>query len=345
MKKNVLTGDRPTGQLHIGHYVGSLLNRLELQKNPDYQQFVFIADLQALTDNYAKSKMVAKNVLEVACDYLAVGLDPQVSTLFIQSLVPELSELTVLLLNFVTLSRLQRNPTIKEEIKQKNFGQSVPTGFLVYPISQAADILAFNTSIVPVGEDQKPLIEQTVEIVRSFNNTYGEILIEPKCLVSANKVSRRLPGIDGKAKMSKSLNNAIYLADDLDTIKEKVMKMYTDPNHLKVSDPGQTKDNPVFMYLEAFVRDEHFKIYLDEYKNFEELKSHYERGGLGDVKVKKFLINVLNHELEPIRNRRQHYMNNPEEVMRILKDGSEKARILAKETLLKIKRAMGIDYE
>lgn len=345
MKKIVLTGDRPTGKLHIGHYVGSLLNRLEFQKDSNYQQFVFIADLQALTDNYAKSKQVASNVFEVACDYLSVGLDPNISTLFIQSLVPELSELTVLLMNFVTLSRLQRNPTIKEEIKQRNFGQSIPTGFLAYPISQAADILAFNTSIVPVGEDQKPLIEQTNEIVRSFNNTYGDILIEPQCLVSTNKVARRLPGIDGKAKMSKSLNNALYLSDDFDTIKEKVMKMYTDPNHLKVSDPGQTENNPVFMYLEAFVRDEHFNLYLNEYANLDELKAHYQRGGLGDVKVKKFLINVLNHELEPIRTKRQYFVNHPDEVMNILIEGSKKARIVASQNLMKIKKAMGISYE
>lgn len=344
MKKIVLTGDRPTGRLHIGHYVGSLSKRLQLQEDKKYQQYVFIADLQALTDNASNSKFVADNVLEVACDYLATGLDPKKTTLFIQSLVPELTELTVLLMNFVTLSRLQRNPTVKEEIKNKNFGSSIPTGFLVYPISQAADILAFKTDIVPVGEDQSPLIEQTREIVKSFNNIYGEVLKYPNSLISENQAQRRLPGIDGKQKMSKSMGNAIYLADSEKEIMDKVMKMYTDPNHIKATDPGNTKDNTVFIYLDAFAKDEHFKLYCNDYKNLAEMKNHYEKGGLGDVKVKKFLFNVLNHELEPIRKRRAYYENHPDEVMDILFKGSKKAQKVARKTLNEIKKAMGLLY-
>lgn len=344
MKKVVLTGDRPTGRLHIGHYVGSILKRLELQEEKKYQQFVFIADLQALTDNASNSKFVADNILEVACDYLAAGLDPKKTTLFIQSLVPELTELTVLFMNFVTLSRLQRNPTVKDEIKNKNFGTSIPTGFLVYPISQAADILAFKTDIVPVGEDQNPLIEQTREIVKTFNSLYGEVFKYPNSLVSENQSQRRLPGIDGKQKMSKSMGNAIYLSDSEKDITDKVMKMYTDPNHIKVSDPGTTKDNPVFIYLEAFAKDEHFKLYCNEYNNLDEMKTHYEKGGLGDVKVKRFLCNVLNHELEPIRKRRAYYEKHPEEVMEILMKGSKKAQKVARKTLNEVKKAMGILY-
>ena len=289
MKQIILTGDRPTGNLHLGHYVGSLKNRVMLQNEGNYDEmYVFIADTQALTDNFNNPKKVRDNVIDVALDYLSVGLDSKKVTIFIQSMVRALPELTMYYMNLVTLARLERNPTVKSEIKQKDFGSSIPVGFLNYPISQTADITAFDATIVPVGDDQLPMIEQAREIVRSFNNIYGETLVEPKAVIPDNKVCRRLPGTDGKAKMSKSIGNCIYLKDDSDTVKKKVMSMYTDPNHLKVEDPGNTKDNPVFIYLEALATDEHFKKYLPEYKNIEELKSHYEKGGLGDVKVKNF---------------------------------------------------------
>ena len=344
-KKIILTGDRPTGNLHLGHYVGSLKNRVMLQNEGNYDEmYVFIADTQALTDNFNNPKKVRDNVIEVALDYLSVGLDPSKVTIFIQSMIRALPELTMYYMNLVTLARLERNPTVKSEIKQKNFGSSIPVGFLNYPISQTADITAFDATIVPVGDDQLPMIEQAREIVRSFNNIYGETLVEPKAVIPDNKVCRRLPGTDGKAKMSKSIGNCIYLKDDSDTVKKKVMSMYTDPNHLKVEDPGNTKDNPVFIYLEALVTDEHFKKYLPEYKNLEELKSHYEKGGLGDVKVKNFLYNVIEDTLIPIREKRKYYEEHLDVVYEILKEGSIKADKKAEETLKKVKKAMLIDY-
>ena len=345
MKKIILTGDRPTGNLHLGHYVGSLKNRVKLQEEGNYDEmYVFIADIQALTDNFKNPKKVRDNILEVAIDYLSVGLDPSKVTIFIQSMVPELCELTMYYMNLVTLSRLERNPTVKSEIKQKEFGNSIPVGFLNYPISQTADITAFNANIIPVGDDQLPMIEQAREIVRSFNSIYGETLVEPEAMIPDSKVCRRLPGTDGKAKMSKSLGNCIYLKDDSDTVKKKVMSMYTDPNHLKVEDPGNTKDNPVFIYLEALATDEHFKKYLNEYKNLNELKAHYEKGGLGDVKVKRFLYDVIEDILTPIREKRKYYEDNIKLVYDILKEGSIKAEKEAANTLKNVKRAMSIDY-
>ena len=344
-KRIILTGDRPTGNLHLGHYVGSLKNRVELQNQGDYDEmYVFIADVQALTDNFNNPRKVRDNIKEVAIDYLSVGLDPTKVTIFIQSMINALPELTMYYMNLVTLSRLERNPTVKSEIKQKDFGSSIPVGFLNYPISQAADITAFDANIVPVGDDQLPMLEQAREIVRSFNTIYGDTLVEPKAVIPDNEVCRRLPGTDGKAKMSKSLGNCIYLKDDSETVKKKVMSMYTDPNHLRVEDPGNTKDNPVFIYLEALSTEEHFKKYLSEYNNLDELKAHYEKGGLGDVKVKKFLYDVIEDILTPIREKRKYYEENIDLVYDILKEGSTKANKRANSTLKRVKKAMLIDY-
>lgn len=330
----ILTGDRPTGQLHLGHYVGSLKKRVEMQADENNQMNIMIADVQALTDNAKYPEKVSKNVLEVALDYLAVGLDPKRSTLFIQSQIPQLAELMMYYMNLVTVARVKRNPTVKSEIEQKKFGESVPTGFFVYPISQAADITAFKANLVPVGEDQKPMLEQTQEIVHTFNSTYGEVLVEPKAVLP-EKGMGRLPGIDGNGKMSKSLNNGIYLADDADTIKKKVMSMYTDPNHIHVEDPGQVEGNMVFSYLDVFGKD---KAYI------EELKEHYRRGGLGDVKIKRYLIDVLEAELAPIRARRLEFAKDPQAVMEMLRQGSLQAEKVAAATLDDVKKAMGIQY-
>ena len=330
----ILTGDRPTGQLHLGHYVGSLKKRVEMQADENNQMNIMIADVQALTDNAKNPEKVSKNVLEVALDYLAVGLDPKRSTLFIQSQIPQLAELMMYYMNLVTVARVKRNPTVKSEIEQKKFGESVPTGFFVYPISQAADITAFKANLVPVGEDQKPMLEQTQEIVHTFNSTYGEVLVEPKAVLP-EKGMGRLPGIDGNGKMSKSLNNGIYLADDTDTIKKKVMSMYTDPNHIHVEDPGQVEGNMVFTYLDVFGKD---KAYI------EELKEHYRRGGLGDVKIKRYLIDVLEAELAPIRTRRLEFAKDPQAVMEMLRQGSLQAEKVAAATLDDVKKAMGIQY-
>ena len=343
--KIILTGDRPTGRLHVGHYVGSLRERVELQNSGEFDKiFIMIADAQALTDNFDNPAKVRSNITEVTLDYLACGLNPEITTIFIQSQIPQLTELTFYYMNLVTLSRLERNPTVKAEIKLRNFEMSLPMGFLTYPVSQAADITAFLADTVPVGEDQLPMIEQTREIVRSFNHLYGETLVEPKAFLPTNAASLRLPGTDGKAKMSKSLGNCIYLADQPDEIRTKIMGMYTDPNHLKVSDPGNTKDNPVFLYLDAFCKDEHFERYLPEYANLAELKAHYERGGLGDVKVKKFLNNILQETLEPIRKRREEYAKDIPYIMDILQKGSIEAEKVAAETLYKVRHAMQIDY-
>jgi len=345
MKNIILTGDRPTGKLHIGHYVGSLRRRVELQESGKFDKiYVMIADAQALTDNYENPDMVRSNVTEVALDYLACGIDPKKSTLFVQSYVSELTELTFFYMNLVTLARLERNPTVKAEIKQKNFELSLPVGFLTYPISQTADITAFKANIVPVGGDQLPMIEQAREIVRSFNGLYGETLVEPKAVLPDNKFCLRLPGTDGMAKMSKSLGNCIYLSDSADEIKRKVMGMYTDPNHLKVSDPGNTENNPTFIYLGAFANDGHFERYLPEYANLDEMKAHYERGGLGDMKVKKFLNAVMQETLEPIRLRREEWAKDTAAVWDILYAGSKEAREAAAETLAEVKKAMRIDY-
>ncbi len=343
-KKVILTGDRPTGKLHLGHYVGSLKNRVKLQESGEYDVYVFIADLQALTDNARDPEKIRKSLIEVALDYLSVGIDPKKTTIFVQSQIPELTELTIHYMNLVTLARLKRNPTIKTEIKERGFGEAVPVGFLTYPISQAADITGFNANLVPVGDDQLPLIEQCKEIVRTFNSIYGDVLVEPEAMLSENKVCNRLPGIDGKAKMSKSLGNCIYLSDDKKTVASKVMSMYTDPNHIKVEDPGNVNDNTVFTYLDAFSTPEHFAKYLPEYKNLDELKEHYKRGGLGDVKVKRFLINVLEDILEPIREKRKYYENNIEEVYNMLNEGSKKARLVVKDTLNKVRDAIGLNY-
>ena len=344
-KKIILTGDRPTGRLHVGHYAGSVKRRVELQESGEFEDiFIMIADAQALTDNADNPEKVRQNIIEVALDYLSCGLDPSKSTLFIQSQIPELTELTFYYMNLVTVSRLQRNPTVKNEIKMRNFETSIPVGFFVYPISQAADITAFKATTVPVGEDQLPMIEQTREIVRSFNHIYGEALVEPDVLLPDNKACMRLPGIDGKAKMSKSLNNCIYLSDTEEDVRKKVMSMFTDPNHLKVEDPGEVEGNPVFIYLEAFCRDDHFQRFWPEYENLNQLKAHYTRGGLGDVKVKKFLNQVLQDELAPIRARRKEYEKNIPEVYRILQEGSQKARKVAARTLADVNAAMKIDY-
>ena len=345
-KKIMLTGDRPSGRLHIGHYVGSLAHRLELQDDPDFEKvFVMLADAQALTDNFDDPEKVRESVFQVAIDYLSVGLDPAKTNMFIQSEVPQLHELTVYYMNLVTVARAQRNPTIKTEIQLRGFGESVPMGFLNYPISQASDITFCKATTVPVGEDQEPLLEQCREIVRRFNYIYGEdVLIEPEIYLSKKEVCRRLPGTDGQAKMSKSLGNTIYLSDSEEELKTKVMSMYTDPGHLRVEDPGKVEGNTVFTYLECFCKDEDFEKYLPEYKNLEEMKDHYRRGGLGDVKCKKFLFNVLNDFLTPIRERRAYYEAHPEEVVEVLIQGTKEARKAAEETLAEVKKAMRIDY-
>lgn len=345
MQKIILTGDRPTGRLHVGHYAGSLKERVELQNSGQFDKvFIMIADAQALTDNAEHPEKVRENVLEVALDYLACGIDPEKSTIFIQSAVPQLTELTAYYMNLVTVSRVQRNPTVKTEIKMRNFEASIPVGFFVYPISQAADITAFRATAVPVGEDQLPMLEQCKEIVNKFNSVYGETLTEPEIILPSNKACLRLPGIDGKAKMSKSLGNCIYLTDEADVIKKKIMSMFTDPNHVRVEDPGKVEGNPVFIYLDAFSRPEHFAEFLPEYANLDELKAHYQRGGLGDVKVKKFLNNVMQAELAPIRERRHMWEQRLDEVKMILKQGSETARAAAAETLHDVRAAMQINY-
>ena len=342
-RKTILTGDRPTGKLHLGHYAGSLRNRVELQNSGKYDMYVFIADMQALTDNAKNPQKIRDNIIEVALDYLSVGLDPDKTCIFVQSQIPALPELTMYYMNLVSLARLKRNPTIKSEIKLRGFGESIPVGFLTYPISQAADITAFDADLVPVGEDQAPILEQDIEIVRTFNSIYGDTLKEPKQLTPEN-VCKRLPGIDGKNKMSKSLGNCIYLSDTPEEVTKKVMTMYTDPNHIRVEDPGDTKNNPVFMYLEAFSTDEHFAKYLPEFKNLEDLKSHYEQGGVGDVKIKRFLANVLNDVLAPIRERRAIYENNIEAVYKMLEEGSKKARAKSEEVLARVRKAIGVEY-
>ena len=344
-KDIILTGDRPTGRLHLGHYLGSLKRRVELQNSGKYSEiYIEIADSQAFSDNAHNPEKIRQNVIEVALDYLACGIDPTKSTIFVQSQIPELCELTFYYLNLVTLSRLQRNPTVKEEIKLRNFETSIPAGFLIYPVSQAADITAFDANIIPVGDDQLPMIEQTREIVRSFNHLYGNTLVEPQALLPDNETCSRLPGLDGKAKMSKSLGNCIYLSDEPEVIQKKVMGMFTDPGHLKIEDPGKVGGNPVFIYLDALCTDEHFKKYLPEYRNLDELKAHYQRGGLGDVKIKKFLNSIIQEELEPIRARRKQYEKCIPEVYKILQQGSEKARIVAAKKTEEVKKVMGINY-
>ena len=345
MSKIILTGDRPTGRLHVGHYVGSLKERVKLQNSGEYDEiYIMIADAQALTDNAEHPEKVRQNIMNVALDYLAAGIDPEKCHIFIQSMVPELTELTFYYMNLVTVSRVQRNPTVKAEIQQRNFEASIPVGFFCYPISQAADITAFRATTVPVGEDQMPMIEQCKEIVHKFNSVYGETLTEPEIVLPSNKSCLILPGIDGKAKMSKSLGNCIYLSDEEDVVKKKVMSMFTDPNHLRVEDPGQVEGNPVFIYLDAFCKDEYFEEFWPEYKNLDELKAHYQRGGLGDVKVKKFLNKVLQAELAPIRARRKEWEQKLPEVFEILKEGSRVAEAKAAETLKDVKAAMRINY-
>ena len=345
MKQVILTGDRPTGRLHVGHYVGSLKERVKLQNSGDYDEvYIMIADAQALTDNAEHPEKVRQNIIQVALDYLACGIDPAKSTIFIQSMVPELTELTFYYMNLVTVARVQRNPTVKSEIQMRNFEASIPVGFFCYPISQAADITAFRATHVPVGEDQLPMLEQCKEIVHKFNTVYGETLTDPKIVLPSNKACLRLPGIDGKAKMSKSLGNCIYLSDEEADVKEKIMSMFTDPNHLRVQDPGRVEGNPVFIYLEAFCKDEYFPEFLPEYQNLEELEDHYRRGGLGDVKVKKFLNNVMQAELSPIRARRKEWEQRIPDVMEILKEGSRVAEAKAAETLNDVKASMRINY-
>lgn len=345
MEKIILTGDRPTGRLHVGHYVGSLRRRVELQNSGEYSKiFIMIADAQALTDNIENPEKVRQNIIEVALDYLSCGLDPAKSNILIQSQIPELCELTFYYMDLVTVARLQRNPTVKSEIQMRNFEASIPVGFFTYPISQAADITAFKATTVPVGEDQLPMIEQTREIVRKFNSVYDEVLVEPSALISTNQACLRLPGIDGKAKMSKSLGNCIYLSDSEADVKKKIMSMYTDPEHLLVSDPGHLEGNTVFTYLDAFCKPEHFERYLPDYANLDELKAHYTRGGLGDVKVKKFLNNIIQEELEPIRKKRKEYEKDIPEVYNILRKGTEAAREVAAQTLSEVKSAMKINY-
>ncbi len=345
MNNIILTGDRPTGRLHVGHYVGSLRRRVELQNSGKFDKiFIMIADAQALTDNADNPEKVRSNILQVALDYLSVGLDPAKSTLFIQSLVPELTELSFYYMNLVTVSRLQRNPTVKAEIQMRNFETSIPVGFFTYPISQAADITAFKATVVPVGEDQMPMLEQCQEIVRKFNATYGETLVEPKILLPENQACLRLPGTDGKAKMSKSLGNCIYLSETEEDLNTKVMSMYTDPDHIKVTDPGKIEGNTVFTYLDCFSRPEHFAEYAPDYSCLDEMKDHYKRGGLGDVKVKKFLLKVLNEELSPIRARRKEWEAKLPEVCEILKEGSRIAHETASVTLSEVRAAMKIDY-
>lgn len=345
MKDIILTADRPTGKLHIGHYIGSIASRIALQNEGNFDKmYVMIADAQAITDNAGNVQKVKDNILNVALDYLACGLDPKKCTIFIQSEVPALTEMTFYFLNLVTLARLKRNPTVKTEIKLRGFEESVPVGFLTYPVSQTADIVAFNTTIVPVGEDQNPMIEQAREIVRSFNTTYSEVLVMPKAVVPKNKNQARLVGTDGKNKMSKSLGNCIFLSDEPEIIKQKIMSMYTDPDHIHVSDPGKVEGNTVFEYLDAFVKEDSFEKYLPEYNNLDELKAHYIRGGLGDVKIKLFLNNILQELLKPIRERRKELEKDPQAVYEILFKGSDEANEVANATLEKMKSAMGIDY-
>ena len=345
MKQIILTGDRPTGRLHVGHYVGSLKERVRLQNSGKYDEiYIMIADAQALTDNAEHPEKVRDNIIQVALDYLACGLDPEKSTIFIQSMVPELTELTFYYMNLVTVSRVQRNPTVKAEIQMRNFEASIPVGFFCYPISQAADITAFKATTVPVGEDQMPMIEQCREIVHKFNSVYGETLVEPQIILPQNQACLRLPGIDGKAKMSKSLGNCIYLSDEPEDIRKKIMSMFTDPNHLRVEDPGQVEGNPVFIYLDAFCRPEHFAEFLPDYSNLDELKDHYRRGGLGDVKVKKFLNNVIQAELAPIRERRKDWEQRLPDVYDILAEGSKRAEATAAKTLADVRHSMKIDY-
>ena len=345
MKQVILTGDRPTGRLHVGHYVGSLKERVELQNSGQYDEiYIMIADAQALTDNAEHPEKVRQNIVQVALDYLACGIDPNKSTILIQSMIPELTELTFYYMNLVTVSRVQRNPTVKAEIQMRNFEASIPVGFFCYPISQAADITAFHATAGPVGEDQMPMLEQCKEIVHKFNATYGETLTEPQIVLPKNQACLRLPGIDGKAKMSKSLGNCIYLSDEAEDVRKKIMSMFTDPNHLRVEDPGKVEGNPVFIYLDAFCRPEYFAEFLPEYSGLDELKAHYERGGLGDVKVKKFLNNVMQAELSPIRERRKYWEARLPEVYEILKEGSAKAKKTAEKTLAEVRHAMQIDY-
>ncbi len=345
MGKIILTGDRPTGKLHLGHYVGSLRRRVELQNAGDYEKmFVFMADVQALTDNADNPEKIRQNIIEVALDYLSAGLDPEKCTIFIQSHIPELAELTTYLMNLITVSRVERNPTVKTEIKMRNFEANIPLGFFCYPVSQAADITLFKANIVPAGEDQKPMIEITRELVRRFNGTYGDVLVEPDIMLPENETSRRLPGTDGKEKMSKSLGNCIYLSDDADTVWQKVRSMFTDPNHLNVSDPGTVEGNAVFTYLDAFSNDEDFAKYLPDYQNLDEMKDHYRRGGLGDMKCKKLLNSILNEMLEPIRQRRHELEQDIPEIYNILRKGTEKARETAVKTMDEVRNAMKINY-
>lgn len=346
MKKVILTGDRPTGKLHVGHYVGSLKRRVELQNSGEFDDiYIMIADAQALTDNFDNPEKVRQNIIEVALDYLSVGLDPAKSTLFIQSMVPQLTELSFYYMNLVTVARVQRNPTVKSEIQMRGFGSSIPVGFFCYPISQAADITAFKATLVPVGEDQLPMLEQTKEIVRSFNRIYNcDALVEPDIMLPDNDICRRLPGTDGKAKMSKSLGNCIYLSDDEKTVQQKIMNMYTDPAHIKVSDPGHLEGNTVFTYLDAFSREDDFAKYLPEYSCLDELKEHYTRGGLGDVKIKRFLNSIMQEELAPVRARRREYERDIAAVYDILREGSDRARQTAEATLQDVKAAMKINY-
>lgn len=345
MEKIILTGDRPTGRLHLGHYVGSLRRRIELQNSGDYDKFyIMLADSQAITDNFGNVQKVRDNVMEVMLDYLAVGLDPKKVTFFIQSEVSELTEFTFYYMNLVTLARLERNPTVKEELKQKDFNNTIPMGFLTYPVSQAADITAFNATIVPAGDDQLPMIEQTREIVRSFNNLYGETLVEPRVLLPENEKAYRLVGTDGKAKMSKSLGNCIYLSDEPNEIKQKVFSMYTDPEHIHVEQPGKIEGNTVFLYLDVFSRPEHFEKYLPEYKSLDELKAHYRRGGLGDMKIKRFLNDILQELIAPIRERRKELEKHQDEIMEILREGTMSAREVAHKNIIRLKTNMGINY-
>ena len=345
MKQIILTGDRPTGNLHVGHYVGSLAERVKLQNSGKYDEiYIMIADAQALTDNAEHPERVHQNIMKVALDYLAVGIDPEKANIFIQSMVPQLTELTFYYMNLVTVSRVQRNPTVKAEIQMRNFEASIPVGFFCYPISQAADITAFNATAVPVGEDQEPMLEQCREIVHKFNTVYGETLTMPQIVLPSNNACMRLPGTDGKAKMSKSLGNCIYLADPEEVVREKIMSMYTDPNHIRVQDPGKLEGNTVFTYLDAFCQPEHFAEFLPDYQNLDELKAHYQRGGLGDVKVKKFLNNVMQSLLSPMRERRAQWEGRLPEVYEILKKGSEIAAETAQGTLDRVRHAMKIDY-
>ena len=345
MGKVILTGDRPTGKLHLGHYVGSLRRRVELQNAGDYEKmFVFMADVQALTDNADNPEKIRQNIIEVALDYLSAGLDPEKCIIFIQSHIPELAELTTYLMNLITVSRVERNPTVKTEIKMRNFEANIPLGFFCYPVSQAADITLFKADIVPAGEDQKPMLEITRELVRRFNSTYGEVLVEPDIMLPENETARRLPGTDGKEKMSKSLGNCIYLSDDADTVWQKVRSMFTDPNHLNVSDPGTVEGNAVFTYLDAFSCDEHFAKYLPAYHNLDEMKDHYRRGGLGDMKCKKLLNSILNEMLEPMRQRRHEFEQDIPEVYNILRRGTDLARETAARTIQEVRNAMKINY-